>query len=72
MPRPWVRVHLIASNDTAAINGPGTGKLIATAGGKLVWSRRRRAWMTNRRIAEAVLALADHEGRDVDYREMPW
>ncbi len=71
MSRPWLRVHVDPLNDTATINGPGTGKLIERAGGKLMWSPRRKAWTSNCRIASAVLALADHENREVTYTEGP-
>ena len=69
MSRPWLRVHIDDRNDWSAISGPGAGRLIQRAGGKLWWSRERRAWMSNRRIADNVLAIADYEHRKVSYTE---
>ncbi len=69
MSRPWLRVHVNNFNDWSAISGPGAGRLIQRAGGKLWWSRERRAWMSNRRIADNVLAIADYERRKVSYTE---
>jgi len=69
MSRPWLRGHVNNSNDWSAISGPGAGRLIQRAGGKLWWSRERRAWMSNRRIADNVLAIADYEHRKVSYTE---
>lgn len=65
----WLRVHVNNFNDRSAISGPGAGKLIQRAGGKLWWSRERRAWMSNRRITDKVMAIADAEGRKVSYTE---
>ncbi len=71
MSRPWLRVHVDDRNDVSVISGPGAGKLVARAGGRPWWSPARRAWMSNRRIADNVLALADAEGRQVTYTEGP-
>ncbi len=69
MSRAWLRVAVDKANDAAFIQGPGAGRLIEQASGKLIWLPRRRAWATSVRVASAVLALADHERRVVTYTE---
>lgn len=74
---PWVRpprrrrlrVRLNNPNDWASISGPGAGAFIVAAGGKCMYSAAQKAWMTNRRIASNVLALAEEAGYDIDYAE---
>ncbi len=65
-----MRVCVNSANDCAAINGPGAGELIREAGGRPMWSPSRHAYMTNRRVASIVLALAELEGISVEYAEV--
>ena len=68
MSRPWLRVRAYAPH-LYVVNGPGAGRLVIDAGGKVMYSRSMRGYATNEQIATQVLALAEHERRAVTFED---
>lgn len=53
------------ANDFGSVAGWHAKDLIVRCGGRPIYSRRRKAWCTNERIASDVLAAAEADGCSV-------
>jgi hypothetical protein len=65
--RPWCRVFIDMSADSAWVRAKDAKQLIEDCGGRAMWSPRRHDWHTSAATATDVLALADARGYAVTY-----
>jgi hypothetical protein len=69
-PKMHIEVVIEPDNDFGAVSGWRSKDLITRCGGRLRWSRRHKAWVTNERIASDVLAAAEADGCSVSVTVM--
>jgi hypothetical protein len=68
--RPWIYVSIDPVNHAAFVSGWKARELVATCGGRPLWSRNRRAWSTSEATAKDVLAMAESDGFAVRYERI--
>lgn len=69
-PRPWLRVEIDPVNHSAFVSGFKPYEYIVKAGGRPLYSRRRKAWSTSEKTARDVLAMAEYDGLAVQYERL--
>lgn len=68
--RPWVHVSTDPVNHAGFVGGYKGYEYIVQCGGRPIWSRRRKAWVTSEQTALDVLAMAENDGLAVSYERL--